>query len=120
MEGISAEEQIPHVHARERIVEQSVNVIVPPIMVGISESEPITPRVHFKQSVIIVPLTIEGISAAEQITIMNTFKHECRRASHQGGNPGLCENYTSRTRSRTDRGTECECYRASDGGGNLG
>ena len=40
MEGISAEEQIPHVHARERIVEQSVDVIVPPIMVGISESEP--------------------------------------------------------------------------------
>ena len=37
MEGLSADEQTtPHEHVQERIVEQSVYVVVPPIMEGIT------------------------------------------------------------------------------------
>ena len=60
--------------APERIVEQSVNVVVPPIMEGISAVEQTTPHEHVQEreveqsvNVVVSPIK-EGISAVEQIT----------------------------------------------------
>ena len=68
-------EQItPHEHVQERIVEQSVYAVVPPIMEGLSADVQITPhepvqgRIVEQSVYVVVPPIIEGITAVVQIT----------------------------------------------------
>ena len=75
MEGLSAVVRItPHGHVQERTVEQSVNVVVPPIMEGVSAVVQITSHEHVQGRIVeqsmyvVVPLIIEEITAVEQVT----------------------------------------------------
>ena len=68
-------EQIaPHEHVQERFVEQSVYVVVPPIMEGISAVGQITPNEHVQERIVEQSVYVcrasdyGGISAVEQIT----------------------------------------------------
>ena len=95
----------PHEHVQERIVEQSVNVIVPPIVEGISADVQITPTLtgFGDQSVIVaVPPIVEGIPAFDQVTPREHFQKEnrgtvrvCSRASDYGRNPGHRANHST-------------------------